>query len=236
MPASAQRINQYDVLKLVALLAMTIDHVGAYLLPDMLELRVIGRVAAPIFCFLIGFNGSYRFRSELLIAAVAMSVADTLLDGSLVPLNILWLVLLIRVALQWLDAHPTQPLNEITLLVASVVVALPSNAVVEWGSATIAWALWGRAVRQQAGRKATAYGMLGLLLMILLSWAQFPFTPAQTAAMIVLLFGVYLALQKISLKEYKVQSRVLRAFSRHALSYYIAHKTVLMVIARFWAH
>ena len=38
-------------LKLIAIVSMLIDHVGAVLLPDVIELRYIGRLAFPIFCF-----------------------------------------------------------------------------------------------------------------------------------------------------------------------------------------
>lgn len=40
-------------LKIIAIVSMLIDHVGAVLLPDVIELRYIGRLAFPIFCFLI---------------------------------------------------------------------------------------------------------------------------------------------------------------------------------------
>ncbi len=40
-------------LKIIAIVSMLIDHVGAVLLPNVIELRYIGRLAFPIFCFLI---------------------------------------------------------------------------------------------------------------------------------------------------------------------------------------
>lgn len=39
-------------LKIIALIAMVIDHVGAFLFPEYLILRIIGRIAFPIFAFL----------------------------------------------------------------------------------------------------------------------------------------------------------------------------------------
>ena len=41
-------------LKIIALIAMTCDHIGAYLVPDELWLRVIGRLAFPVFAFMLG--------------------------------------------------------------------------------------------------------------------------------------------------------------------------------------
>lgn len=42
-----------DRLKIIAVFAMTIDHIGAYLLPHITVLRIIGRIAFPIFAFMI---------------------------------------------------------------------------------------------------------------------------------------------------------------------------------------
>jgi hypothetical protein len=49
--------RRYDfgrlLLKILAIGTMTIDHVGAILLPDMVILRIIGRLAFPIFGYLL---------------------------------------------------------------------------------------------------------------------------------------------------------------------------------------
>ena len=59
------RPNLYDYLKILALITMLIDHIGYYLFPEILVLRLIGRIAFPTFLFLVGFNGSFRWRREL---------------------------------------------------------------------------------------------------------------------------------------------------------------------------
>jgi hypothetical protein len=40
-------------LKIIALIAMTCDHVGVQLFPDLLLLRIIGRLAMPIYAYMI---------------------------------------------------------------------------------------------------------------------------------------------------------------------------------------
>lgn len=40
-------------LKVLAIASMAVDHVGAVIYPDMLWLRYVGRLAFPIFCFLL---------------------------------------------------------------------------------------------------------------------------------------------------------------------------------------
>lgn len=52
MEKSGIGINSF-ILKWIAIIAMMIDHVGAVLYPQYLILRIIGRIAFPIFCFLL---------------------------------------------------------------------------------------------------------------------------------------------------------------------------------------
>lgn len=51
-----------EALKLIACVTMLIDHVGAVFFPDTLWLRMIGRLAFPIYCFLLA-EGMRKTRS-----------------------------------------------------------------------------------------------------------------------------------------------------------------------------
>jgi hypothetical protein len=42
-----------NLLKLIAMIAMTIDHIGHFLYPNAVWFRLVGRIAAPIFAYLI---------------------------------------------------------------------------------------------------------------------------------------------------------------------------------------
>lgn len=62
-------------LKLIALAAMTCDHIGVQLLPQVTLLRIIGRLALPIFAYMIAQGCRYtrnKTRYLLTIAAVAL--------------------------------------------------------------------------------------------------------------------------------------------------------------------
>lgn len=58
-----KKLQQYglsgNALKIIACLSMIIDHVGAMILPDVAVLRIIGRVAFPIFAFMISEGCAY---------------------------------------------------------------------------------------------------------------------------------------------------------------------------------
>lgn len=62
-------------LKIIAAIAMAIDHTGSYLFPQLTVLRIIGRLAYPIFAFMIaeGFTHTQN-RKKYLLRMVIMSV------------------------------------------------------------------------------------------------------------------------------------------------------------------
>ena len=57
-----------NFLKLLAVISMTLDHVGAYLLPEVWVLRLVGRVAFPLFayCAVVGCLYTQNMRRYVL--------------------------------------------------------------------------------------------------------------------------------------------------------------------------
>ncbi|MGB9842063.1 MAG: TraX family protein [Candidatus Bathyarchaeales archaeon] len=45
-----------DLLKLIAIAAMAIDHIGDIFYPDWLMLHIIGRLAFPLFAYLVALG------------------------------------------------------------------------------------------------------------------------------------------------------------------------------------
>ena len=48
-----------NMLKLIALVSMTVDHIGYFLMPTNMTLRIIGRLAFPIFAYMIAEGCRY---------------------------------------------------------------------------------------------------------------------------------------------------------------------------------
>lgn len=75
-------------LKLIALLTMTVDHIGAYLFPRVLILRIIGRIAYPIFAYMIAEGCFYtrkpgRYIGSMAILAAVCQIVYFFFAGSL---------------------------------------------------------------------------------------------------------------------------------------------------------
>lgn len=67
LPKTAGNENT-GLLKLLALLFMVVDHVGAALLPGYLDLRLIGRIALPLYgwCLVVGISYTHDWRKYAL--------------------------------------------------------------------------------------------------------------------------------------------------------------------------
>ena len=97
-------------LKLIAACTMFIDHMGYTLFPGVMWLRCIGRVAFPIFCFLIAegcvhTHDRKKYALRLFVFAVLSEIPFNLMTGWAVwnpyDQNVLW-TLLLGAAVCWL--------------------------------------------------------------------------------------------------------------------------------------
>ncbi len=75
-------------LKIIAIVAMTLDHIGYFLLPEMEILRIIGRLAYPIFAYMIvegceHTHNKLRYFLNVLGVGLVCSVVSYGVDGSL---------------------------------------------------------------------------------------------------------------------------------------------------------
>ncbi|MBQ7241541.1 MAG: hypothetical protein IJS35_02000 [Firmicutes bacterium] len=56
-------MQRRNILKIIAIITMTLDHLGEFLFPDLLALRIIGRIAFPIAAYQIAVG--YKYTSNL---------------------------------------------------------------------------------------------------------------------------------------------------------------------------
>jgi hypothetical protein len=95
---AAPVVNYYDSLKIIAIGAMIVDHLNDYCGVHSLWLTAIGRVAMPLFLFMVGFNRSSRIGWQLVCGFLCVLPLQWELRGTLLPLNILFPIGLSRFA------------------------------------------------------------------------------------------------------------------------------------------
>lgn len=99
-------------LKGIAAALMLTDHVGAILLPEVLALRCVGRLAFPIFAFFIAEGYAHtrdfgRYFRRMAILAVVSEIPFNLENGAVFDLtrqNVLWTFCLALLTLRGLEA------------------------------------------------------------------------------------------------------------------------------------
>lgn len=89
LESSKNKSNYQDLLKTLAIIAMIIDHIGLYLYPDLIILRIIGRTAMPVFCFFAGYNFHDKPKLRIIIWGVLLQIYTTILFKQFITTNIL---------------------------------------------------------------------------------------------------------------------------------------------------
>lgn len=128
-------------LRLTALLCMFCDHMGLALFPAVGAFRCVGRMAFPLYCFLLT-QGYLHTRSRaaygrklLLLALLSEIPADVLIFGravSFVEQNVLFSLLLSLLALYAVDSLRNRPYAAWLAVMSVCVCAMAANVSYGW--------------------------------------------------------------------------------------------------------
>lgn len=145
---SPVRVSSTDWLKLVGIAAFLIDHTGLFFIEDDEWWRILGRIAAPIFFFLIGFARSRNIPLSWIVWGVILTGIDWWMDGDF-TLNILLNFAFSRLALRLLDKaeHKSLPWFLGAAALFSILMLPFADFIFEYGAQGWLWALFGYAQR-----------------------------------------------------------------------------------------
>lgn len=243
---SAREISTLDVLKTLAVVLMIIDHLGLYFWVDDPWLRLLGRGAAVIFGFLIGFSRSSRVPASWIF----MGLGLTLLNGWLFPeseeraLDILISLTLARVLVPFFERlHARHPLWLMPLAVVLALLTGPVNEHLEYGTEVMVMALLGVAVRLETGRQETvtargALALVALISMSLISIRHFEFTGWHAAGCTALLATTILLLSQFQRRRIAAPGFLgpfLRFCGHNTLWIYAIHLAAFQIAAAWIA-
>jgi len=151
------KVNTHDLIKVVAIVAMVIDHAGWLFMDDNVWMRLVGRAAAPLFFYLVGYSGSYRFKNQILALGVGLFLVRLFTPLPAVPHGMLWQILPITILITFVLVKAIMnrfdpvkmSTTSLIILLACLLAASPSALVVEYGTLGLAIALGARLINQR---------------------------------------------------------------------------------------
>lgn len=228
-------LSTHQLLKLAALVIMTVDHLGAFLYPDAMEWRAFGRLSFPIWFFLVGHALDYHARADIYLWALVLAALSPLLGLTVFPLNSLLTILLVQRLLVVAERHDWLTHYPWTVLAASFLLLIPTMLFSEYGSAAFLYAFMGHAVRRgQAGRWGTG-AIMAAAFFAYVAHTALLFTFTRTEWMLVLagVAAVTLGLRHFRYRRFDAPPLLARPIgfvSHHSMQYYVAHRVVLQAI------
>jgi len=214
-------LEQSDALKLVAIISMTVDHVGAILLPNVVWLRLVGRVAFPLFAYQLaaGYvhtrNLSRYVRRLALWGLIAQPIYMIAFGVRLWSLNI-FATLLLGLLAMWGWDHRRWWVVALALSVTLIQLWLPTVGP-DYGLYGVLLCLTSFVLFQHRERLAIGHGLLHVLAGML-------FWPSQVYAVASIPFILWPPRLR------------LRRLSRPFYAFYPAHLALLVLARHLLGH
>jgi hypothetical protein len=142
-------LNTYDLAKFFAIFIMIIDHVGNFFLPETYYLRGIGRMAFPIFFFLIGYSRKYNFSLNFLVIGAIITIFKGGTLGQWAPFDILLTAFLVKLAMSYLEKkNQLNSKNYLFILLAGLIWHIGLVWFISYGSIGLYFAILGALKRK----------------------------------------------------------------------------------------
>lgn len=228
--------NYQDLLKLLAIITMLIDHMGLFWFPEYSFMRVIGRTAMPIFCFFAGYNFSGRIRLRLLIYGTIMYfVLYHFVYQQWYTTNILISIFIGQVYLLLINKYMDNFWYGLGHVVFTGCLWNFTQGWVDYGSLVISVMILGQMVKIHGQDKmiltlpATLFSFLHSFFMF---YIEGFFSTTEIIASFILSLVLWYALGW-HVYERKVNMNI-SALSRHSLAIYVANVIIITLIWKYY--
>lgn len=239
------RLNSYDLLKLLALAAMVLDHIGYYLMPDVPWLRAVGRVAFPLFLFLVGYSGVWTVKKDIFLWALVLTACNLFAYNELVPFTILVSIMLVRLVMGRLLKHFRPGVVLVAIFFAVCVLTYDATGFLDYNSIAFLFSMSGYLQRERPRSALTLiflYMSMGFHYFVELTVFHDFFTKTDTAIMTLGLAVVLVLMHRFTIKAVpanwipKGARRVLMWASRNTLHLYGIHVALIIGLACLLRH
>lgn len=209
-------VSTTDWWKLAGLALVLVDHYGMVFDPDADGWRVVGRVAAPIFFFLIGFARTGIVPWSWIVLGLVLTAVDTWTGGEglgKVNLNILIGLAWLRLVRPAVAEHVLgRPWRVAALALFATAMIPPMRQIVEYGAEGWLWALLGatqaRALATGTAADARTRDGVALATAAVYAWteiADYAFEGAHALALLPLVGGLAFLMTRFVREEAAVQ-------------------------------
>ena len=226
--------NYQDILKIIAIICMIIDHMGLYFFPETWILRTVGRYAFPIFCFFAGFNFRNRLRPKVLIYGIALYLfTAAIIFQQIVEANILISIFIGHVYLIIFQSRLNNFWNAYThFLILACLWPLTSHFW-EYGTLTIAMMVLGYSVKNSLislpiAAFTAAYTSFLYTMIIYFNDFKIP----EFIATAIVIGSIYFSL---TFKDFRqVNNLYLTKISNNLLAIYCIHLVIIMAVWKYY--
>lgn len=139
----------FDAMKMFAIINMTVDHIGAYLFPEIAIFRAIGRITFPVWFFLVGYSLSRKIPISLWVYALLLACLHPFVSIPIFPINALLTIIMCRLMLNFCTDYGLLPKRIPELIVLFMMLAVFTTHFSEYGTMGFLFALFGRMVREK---------------------------------------------------------------------------------------
>lgn len=232
-------ISSQDWLKFLAVIIMTIDHIGAYFLVGELYtwFKVVGRFTFPVWFFFAGYMQSRKLGGEIIWYGLFLIVVNLIGGRGIFPMNALISIVICRAAVLWLRERGLIDSRIWDVFLVCVVLSLFAGELFEYGTTGLLYAIMGDMVRR--GRQNTRFFVATFVLFMLYQYVGLEPNLLQ-ATIMTLGVGYYTwrlsHFEMRNLPWFEAHSGfgyVVRLLGRNTLYYYVIHRTIFILASHY---
>lgn len=214
--------NYQDKLKFIGLCGMIIDHIGLFFCPNFEVLRVIGRIAMPIFAFFAGYNFKNRPKSLILKYAILMQVIFFALNHFYYSPNILFTLYIGQWYLKKMFIIYEDFLSNLLQIIVLIIMTPATFVLFEYGTLAIAFMAIGYLCKNHKPEYIKHYVCVLAIANILFSQIIFAFDFHNFILTITIGITLFLLLNSKDGYLTPVNKKI-TFFSRNILQLYVVH-------------
>lgn len=167
-----REVNTHDIIKIVAILLMLVDHVGLYLFDNNITMRMFGRGAAPLFYFLIGYSGKLNCKKRLYFYGFILSLTGIFYFEKTFWFNILYTFILAHIIMQYFPAKKTPLWGLLSIFIVLFMCHFFTISYIEYGTSGILITLCANWIKEEV---PLATFLMTLVLAIHFMWQALGF-------------------------------------------------------------